>query len=151
MRVSGRLFPDALQVGIAALLIVPQSRVTFSGQRGTVRVEWNVRCTNAGAVLVTSILGVGVGTAQFVARGNGAIWFEATAGINGKLHALTIFVDPPAGSFIELQVTPASGSFDIPADAGQISVISWPLEIGEGHPEITSRGHRCRALSSAVR
>ncbi len=132
IRVSGRLCPDVVQAGIAAATVVQQSRVTFSGQRGTVICEWNVRVVNAGAVAIPSILMTQAGTAQSVAHGNGAAWFEATAALNFKLHATAVFVDPPPGSFVEMLVTPNAGSFDIPADAGQVKVITHPLEVGEG-------------------
>lgn len=136
MRRIGRNFPDAAQAGVADGVVINQSRVTFSGQRGIVLVLWTVRMENAGAALIDRV------ATDFSGNLTGHLPFEtfndmnASATAEVKVLAGLIVQDPPAGSFIELVTDLSGGTVDIAALTCQLAVLSFAADVDEG-PTVT--------------
>lgn len=136
-RVIERQFPDASQIGIASLVVINQSRVTFTGQRGVVMMGWTARLENGGAV-ASSLVGIEVfGTALAGVADHGPKgWFDAVANRNQQGFIWLTVVDPAVGSFMEARVILAAGTVDVIANAGHLVMLSFGHDAAEG-PTVT--------------
>ena len=136
VRRSDALFPAAAQLAIAAVTVIANSRLTFTGQRGLVLVVWRATFVNAGAVAVPQLDLGAVGTVSplFAMAGHG--WFDAAAGRVMTLTQFGFFLDPAEGSFVEANITPSAGSVDLTVNNGAVIALSFEAGTGEG-PTVT--------------
>lgn len=131
-RLSRRIFPDVLQAGLVADLIIPQSRITFSGPTGLVLFFYQGRIINAGAALINEL------QVRFVANVNIASlrpWIQflpGGIGIDVEYTLRGFALDPPAGGFVEVEYVFSVGSVDFPALGSNYFVLSFPTEEGGG-------------------
>lgn len=135
MRFSTRSFPDVAQAGLAALTVLNQSRVVFSGPRGTVLLVHNV-FYDITALGANETVAVGsVGTAVGINMPGNVRALPVVAG-NGAARVFTVLQDPALNTFIEANVDPLGSTLTIPAGASRLGVFSFPHDAGDG-PVVT--------------
>ncbi len=136
-RLTTRLLPDLAQLGVPTATVINDTRVTFSGARGTVIALWTVAFVNVGAVSRDRIQMSFGGNADIVRGIPGRVWCDAIATREVILHNIAIYIDPAESSFTEMvTVFTGGGNLDIPAVNGTFTAMSFPQEEGGG-PVIT--------------
>ena len=131
-RLTRRLYPDIAQSAVVADLIIPQSRITFSGPTGLVLFFYQGRITNASAVAQPELTlrlqaSIGVGSLRpWIGFLGGGIGVDMEYWVRG------FALDPPVGGFVELFYDFSVGSIDFPANGGNFYTISFPTEEGGG-------------------
>ncbi|MEC4668632.1 MAG: hypothetical protein VST65_03740 [Nitrospirota bacterium] len=132
-----RTFPDVLAIGVPSGITIAQSRLTFTGQRGLVLIGWGVLLTVSNS-LTRLFTGVQiVGTARLDTPFPGAATGELQN--NGDEYlawSWTSVLDPPEGSFLELQTRQNTSVVIIPANGSRLLAVSFGDVVGEG-PTVT--------------
>ncbi len=132
-RLTTRVIPDALQAAVATGVKIGQSRLTFSGARGVVIVLWAALFINTDGTAKDRVQIQVTGTATPLRRVNGNNWFDAGAARNLTIFGMQIIIDPPAGSFMELETDfVGGGTLDVASQAGTLMAMSIPTEEGGG-------------------
>lgn len=136
-RLSSRKFPNVAQVGVASGTVINQSRVTFSGQRGLVRLVYLVSIQNGGAVAIdVCTVSASTGSLAINVGRTGSQFFTAVATQVLVLNSEVWFVDPPDGSFFELAISLSAGTVTFGALNSVVIIESFPVEAGDG-PTVT--------------
>lgn len=132
-----RQFPDASQLNVANGTVINQSRITFSGQRGTIVAGWHGFFRNAQAVAVNSARIEVLGTALAGVSDQGTMaWMDAVIGRDVGGWIWVVVADPSDASFLEARVAISASGVDVLANFGQLVVISFPRDAAEG-PTVT--------------
>ena len=135
-RTFGRAFPDANQAGVADGVVINQSRLTFTGQRGIVYVWWGMQMVSASGVQ-KNIVGIRrSGTA--IALGDVVSFSSVGAVANERVGAMQVlvFVNPAVGSFIELLTRLSNDVIDLAANDGFVTGMTFGFDDAEG-PTVT--------------
>ncbi len=127
-RESGRLFPDVAQLGIGAITVLNESRVTFTGAEGLVLLLCKVQVINAGAVAIPQVSLGFQGSVVFSFGYQGQAHAEAVAGRVMSLEAMLLFRNPSPGSFVEYNVATTGGTVDVSVSAGFVLILSWDAQ-----------------------
>ncbi len=132
-RIVERSFPNLQQVGVPTQILINQSRLTFSGQRGTVLIAYFHLFQTSGSV---ARLFVGVelrGTASLALPLEGASTpnFD-TNSLESGLWTFFAVQDPPEGSFVEIFTRLSTNVVVIPALRSRVIAVSFADEIGAG-------------------
>ncbi len=132
-RVASRLFPDVLQGGIGTGVVLSQSRVTFTGQRGIVVVAWHPLLSTTFTVARLAIGVEIVGNALLGLPIQGATTSALdTNGDEFSGWSFAVVQDPAEGSFLEIQTLLNASVVDIQALRSQLFVLSFAPEVGAG-------------------
>ena len=136
-RIAQRTFPDTQQVGVPTGIPLNQSRITFSGQRGTVLVAYYHLFQTSGSVL-RLFAGVELrGSASLALPLDGANTSDfATNALESGLWTFFSVQDPAEGSFGELFTRLSSSVVVIPANRSRLIAVSFADEVGAG-PTVT--------------
>ncbi len=132
-RIVQRTFPDSQQVGVPSAILINQSRVTFSGQRGTVLVAYFHLFQSSGSV-VRLFVGVelrGSASISLPLEGASTPNFD-TNSLETGLWTFFAVQDPPEGSFVELFTRLSTSVVVIPANRSRLIAVSFADEIGAG-------------------
>ena len=132
-RRAERTFPDVLQVGVPTQILINQSRVTFSGQRGLALIGWGVLLSVSNSVTRLFVGVEIIGTARLDLPLQGAT--SPVLDANGDEYLAWTWatvLDPPDGSFLELRTRINTSVLNIPANGSRLQVISFGDVVGEG-------------------
>ncbi len=136
IRVTERAFPDVNQVGIATGIVINQSRITFSGQRGFVLVLWNIRFDNPAAVAIDNANFRIQGTASSTLQNTHGNSMPAVANSVVQGLGIAVIIDPAEGSVLEVATNLSGGTVTLQAGASTVHAFSFEHGVGEG-PRVT--------------
>lgn len=132
-RFTYRTYPDVAQTGVPTGTIINQSRVTFTGPKGTVWVIWTTQVAQASAVQV-NLHEIGFSGSGITATGiRTEAWIDNVVGRSVGTLNFMHFTDPAAGAFVEMITrNGGGGNLDVGASQSALFAFSFPDDPGGG-------------------
>ncbi len=131
-RSATRNFPDVAQNGIGTGVVLNKSRVTFSGQKGTVILFYLVDYINNSGVAISRISTVANSNFTPLRVFSGESWSDLTAGRHCGTMLVVVVQDPPNGGFVEAHTDLSGANVDLPIGGGAFMALSFPQDDQEG-------------------
>lgn len=135
-RSFGRSFPAANQLGIASGVVLNESRITFSGQRGVVLVWFGAQFTSPNVVEKNMVRLADVRSAPLFGFNSGSANMLGAVGARVGCVLMAMLIDPPVGSFIEVAANLSNDVVDLTAADGFVSGVTFGFDDAEG-PTVT--------------